>query len=167
MKRIIIAVMALGLIAQVSMANGLGLFGAYWDTKDADDEIGYGAKLKLDIAPELSLEIRGSYFEFENGDTLEVIPAEVGLVFHVPMGDQLRLYAGGGAGYYFMDMDDADVDDEVGFYAVAGIEITVAEGIGLFAEAKHTWLEIEKVDDLDADIKLDGIGANVGAIITW
>lgn len=75
-----------------------------------------------------------------------------------------RPYVGGGIGYYFFDEDDADVDDEVGYYCVAGIDQSVGNGISVFAEAKYLWLE---PDSDFGDVELDGFGANIGAAYNW
>ncbi len=181
MKRIIIAVIAIGMIAQVSFAAGLGIFGSYWDTKDADDEIGFGAKIKLDLTPQMALEVRGSYFEFDERiqgtrSTLEIIPVEAGLMYRLPTGNTSSFYFGGGAGYYLMDAEvrfadnnreNLDVDDEFGWFVAGGLEIPLAVNLGIFAEAKYTWLEMKRVEGLETDVKLDGFGANAGVIFKW
>lgn len=181
MKKKMVATLAFALVAQLSFAGSLGLFGSYWDAKDADDAFGGGVKLKVDMGQAVYLELRGSYFQFEDKDgplkaTMDVIPAEAGLIFAlVPAHQAFRPYIGGGVGYYFMEGElsgagekvTLDIGDEIGYYAVAGAEFTVSQSISLFIEAKYTWLEIKKVEDLDADTKLDGVGANAGLLISF
>ena len=67
------------------------------------------------------------------------------------------------------DGNKVDIDDEIGGYVVAGIEIELGEDVAIFGEAKYTWLEIKKVEevDLDENNKLDGFGANAGLMLRW
>lgn len=57
---------------------------------------------------------------------------------------------------------DNDPDDEIGYYAVAGIALALSKGTTLFGEAKYTRVELD-----DAEIELDGLGANAGLMVTW
>ena len=188
MRKITLLAGLVFLVASCALAgSGLGLFGSYWSPDDTDAGIGYGVKLKAAVADNLCLEIRGTYFpsidiDEDGGDgELEVIPVEAGLVMDIPLSDVMTLTAVGGAGYYIMpeveveilgqDVD-MDLDDEFGFYAVAGIEIALSEQLALFAEAKYTWLEVDEgevdgVDFKDADASFDGFGANAGLMMLW
>jgi outer membrane protein W len=191
MKKIIVTIMMLGLFASAAhAANGLGVFGAYWDTDDMDDAFGGGARLKLEIVPNIAIEVRGTYFpEFSREDnafkyTVAAIPVEGALTVSFPMNDQFSLYVGGGGGYYMFndgelkvkltgDKVDADPDDEFGFFALGGAEFAISGNVSLFAEAKYTWLKFDKIEvsghsmDLGEDVKLDGFGANAGLMLTW
>lgn len=182
LKKWMTTAVVLGVTAQVAWADGVGVFGSYWDTKDAGSEIGYGAKLKFGLGPDVFFSIRGSYFEFEERSaegksTLEVIPIEAALVFHLDYMGPVYPYVGGGAGYYLMDLEwegpggavSPSVDDEFGWFVLAGIEMDLSPRIAVFGEAKYTWLKIDRIDGLDTtgDNKLDGFGANAGLIFKW
>lgn len=181
MKKKMVATVAFALFAQLSFAGNIGLFGSYWDTKEASDAFGGGVKLKMDMGQAVYFELRGSYFEFDDEvegvkATLDVIPAEAGFIFLLVPGRQaFRPYAGGGVGYYFMEAkvsvsgtkESLDIDDEMGYYAVAGAEFSLNRSVSLFAEAKYTWLKIKKVEELKTDTKLDGFGANVGLLLSF
>jgi len=191
MKRLVILLAAIGLCASSAWAGGLGAYGAYWKTKGGSDGFdgdgfGGGAKLKLDLVPMLSLEVRGTYFSLkakESGDAdegggaggkLEVIPVEAGLVLNFVNQSKVLPYIGGGAGYFFMkekgDGDNsASIKSEIGGYAVAGLQIELGEGLALFAEGKYTMVSIKEVDSvkLPTAIKLDGFGGNAGLMLTW
>lgn len=184
---------ALIIIAGCGMtyANGLGFFATYWDAKDLDSAIGAGAKLQMEMAPNVALELRGSYlpeFEDEKGGltmTLDVIPLEADLVLQFPVApDQMKIYVGGGVGYYMIDGEleggggtaDFDPDDEVGYFALAGAEFIMSPQVSLFAEAKYTFLEVEEgevtyedesVELEDLEGEMDGFGANIGLLMTW
>ncbi|MGD9872646.1 MAG: outer membrane beta-barrel protein [Kiritimatiellia bacterium] len=163
--------------ASVFAGGGIGFFGSYWDIDDSDDPaIGGGVKLKTPILPRLFLEIRGSYLvDFVEGtDDESLIPVEAGLAIDFPLGEQVTLFAGGGGGYYISpEYDDVDMDDEVGYYGVAGVEIMLSEYIALFAEAKYTAVEFDgaEVEDLDIefddDAEMKGLGVNAGVMLLW
>lgn len=189
MKRIIgVCVFSLLWAVQMAGANGLGVFGAYWDSKDADDTIGGGATVRLALSPEIMIEFAGAYFEFDDEEegvkgTLEVIPLEVGLLVKFIDDGAFSLYAGGGGGYYLMDSEFSgfgetvsfDIDDEFGYYVTGGMSFRLGPSVSLFGEVRHTWLKAksgtakmagEEVD-LDVDIKLTGIGARAGLMLRW
>ena len=182
--RMFLAVLGVVLLGSVvACANGLGFFGSYWDTKDADSDWGGGAKLQLEIIPNVFVEARGTYFpEFgeKSGDEVKVdiIPVEADAILKFPIADQFKLYGGGGAGYYIFnvknDVDDVDieVDNELGYFAVAGVEIALSEQVSLFAEGKYTWLDttttakFEGVEEKQDD-SLDGFGGVAGIMLTF
>jgi len=97
------------------------------------------------------------------------------------LADALKVYVGGGAGFYLLDGEatiggatvDFDPSDEIGFYAVAGVELHLSEQAAIFGEAKYTWLQVDEVEidgvkmDLDDEAKLDGVGANAGLLLLW
>ena len=189
MKKVLLAGFVLVLGAIAASANGLGFSGAYWDTKNAGDGFGAGAKLQLQVVPGMFMEFRGTYFEDLSGDDkaagidskLQVIPAEAGLIVTFPVNKQFKPYAGGGVGYYFADAkieaegldEDIDIDDEMGYYAVGGFEIGLADNFYIFAEYKYTWVEFDTfvIEDIDyeSDTKtvLDGPGGNIGLLLKW
>ena len=191
MRKLLTLGLSVALCAAVANAgNGLGGFGAYWapDGDGTDSGFGGGVKLLLPLAPEVSLEIRGSYFP-DLGDEeggvdadLMVVPAEVaGNVVFPLEEDVLSLYAGGGVGYYFVDGElesggvelDVDPDDEFGFFVQGGGKLMLSEETALFAEAVYRWVEIDEADVegvgtvSDIDLELTGFGANAGLMLLW
>lgn len=177
----VLAVLALG--ATAASANGVGAFGSYWDTKDAESGFGGGAKLAVDLGSVVNLELRGAYFPDLSDDVgavnvdLKATAIEAGAVLRMPLSDTLALYVGGGGGYYLLEADsdlgDVDIDDEAGWYAVAGLEIGLSDSVAIIAEAKYTSLEATaQNDDIDelrdgADVDLTGLGANAGLMLKW
>ena len=89
---------------------------------------------------------------------------------------------GGGFGYYMLELDtespaglDAkvDLDDEVGWYAVAGLKLRFSQGLALVLEAQYRGVEgTAEGDDLgevdgEYSLDLEGFGANAGLMLTW
>lgn len=193
---VVLAVLALGATGAMA-AGGFGLFGSYWDA-DGDTGMGGGIKVKGELAPNLAIEIRASYlpeWDFDDDATddafedFSVIPVEADLTLNFPLADALNVYAGGGIGYYVTPEfelkgapigasaePDVDLDDEFGYFAVAGIEIKLNDQVALFGEAQYRWLEIEEaeidgsdvdLDDLGGSVEADGIGFNAGLLLMW
>jgi hypothetical protein len=184
MKRMLAVFAILALGTGAVWANGVGVLSSYWTPADADGGFGWGGKLQVDFGKYVGLELRGTYFADMSEDLgpvnldLEVIPIEADLIGKIPLGSVVRLYAGGGGGYYMLDVkldhgDSLDVDDELGWFAVAGIELAPVENLALFAEFKYTGIKgTVKNDDIDnivsgTDLDLSGPGANVGVMLTW
>jgi opacity protein-like surface antigen len=176
MKKIILsAAAALALLASPALAADLGVYGAFWDTEDADQALGVGSKLRFGI-----VELRGTYFSDVTADTepesrdfeVSAIPLEAGLAFRFADTDRFSPYLGGGAGYYLLDTTEGDIDDEVGYYAVVGADFTTGGGLGLMVEGIYRNMEATVRGDLDddpdvdddVDIQLGGFGVNAGLV---
>jgi hypothetical protein len=104
-------------------------------------------------------------FDFE----LKAIPVEAGIKFGFGGGENFRPYIGGGGSYIFLDTNVGEVDDEAGYYVMAGFEAGgVGGGVGFVAEAMYrgveTQVDVDPDDDEDVDLDLSGFAANVGII---
>jgi len=173
---------AMGLMARPANASGFTIGGAYWDTKDLDEGVGGTAKLTLGRY----FELRGSYFSDLTSDTsperfdfeLKAIPVEAGVAWHFADDAPFSPYVGGGAGYYFLDTTEGEIDDEVGWYAVVGADFgKMSSGLSFNVEAIYRGMEatvrenrddtIPDSGDIDEDVDLDISGLGVNAGITW
>lgn len=166
----------IGLGGMALADSGLGVFGAYWNTDDADEGFGLGAKLNLGADP-VYFVARGTFYrdlldDDEAGDLdLQAIPVDAGLEFGGELSESLRLFAGGGVTYCFLELDGVnELDDEVGWYVNGGLEIRLSARLSLFGEV--IWRGIEGTvedDDLDeitgdVDLDLSGLGGHVGLV---
>jgi hypothetical protein len=176
MKRLLAVVFGLGMLCTGAQAAGVGVFGSYWNPDAGDGVFGAGARLRGGVGP-FYLGVRGTYYEdiskalSQPVVDLQAIPvdATVGLQW-API-DELELYGGGGATYYFLDTSEGQIDDEVGWLLEAGAELTIATHIGVFGEA--VWRDVQgtvegdRIGDINhhrADINLDGFTVNVGLV---
>jgi len=188
MKKFLIVMIVVLLSSSLAWANGLGVYGAYWDTDDAGDGYGPGVKLQISLLPKLSVEVHGTYFQDFGGvddSDLDIITAGAGLVLCFPVGDNAAPYVGGGAEWFSFDMAgegglrdvEMELDDEIGYYGVAGLKFNFgrSKNVMFFLEGKYIMLETEGesgamlagiVDD-DGDSTLDGAGGNAGIMLTW
>jgi len=177
MKKILLTTLAaLALFAGPAAATDFGLFGSYWDTKDAQQ--GYGAGVKLDFAR--YIELRATYFQDVTADTgtarrhdfkLHATPLDAGLVFKFAPHEQFTPYIGGGASYIFLDTNRGDIDDETGWYAVLGADIKTASGLGFMVEGTYRGVSATVRGDDPTDItgktKIDLGGAGINAGLVW
>jgi hypothetical protein len=162
---------ALGFVLMVTTAQAveLGGFWANWDTSEYGKSGGYGLKLALsEKGQETQVELRGSIFSDlapeESGETLEVIPIELGTRFPIVGEGSLSAYLGLGAGYYLMDMETQSVDDEFGYYGLLGLQLRMGKTFSLFGEIMYRMVEAST--DIQ-DYKLDGLGVNAGIAVAW
>ena len=173
----------------------LGIFGSpYWAPDDTDEVAGGGLAFEIPINSNWGVDLRGSYFEetkpdafeeaIELGDEdspfrengLEVVPLEVGGRYNFAPESKVRPYAGAGVGYYLLDTDFGEVNDEGGYYGLLGLGIGNPDKANFFVEANYRRMEatVERDPDTigefegfdeDVGIDLDGLGFNVG--VTW
>jgi hypothetical protein len=146
----------------------LGAFGSYLDSDDLGD--GYGAGVKLEVKPTdiLSVDGRASWLYFEDFE-IHMIPLEVAGRLNLPLlGERIVPYVGAGGGWYLFEADDVDLDDDVGFFPLVGLEAGL-QSVALFAEARWLFLETD-VDEVVGDVveaDVDGLGINVGLLFRF
>lgn len=185
MKRISWLIGALALAAAPARAGDLALFGSYWSTDQAGDTFGGGARLGLSFAPWLVLDLRGTYFADVTDDRgnrdleLSAVPLDAGLRLQFGSSGTVP-YIGAGATYYLLDSNRGEIDDEFGWYAVAGLALGPPKGVAFFAEAIYRDVEgtvvtepsdFEGLPDVEFQervaVPLSGFGANAGIVFRW
>jgi hypothetical protein len=175
-----------------SAAGTFNIFGSFWDTDEADNTGGGGIAFALPIGGNWGLDLRGSYHEelapepfeaiFDDDDPvfqevgLSVIPLEAGLRYNFTPGNRTNFYIGGGGSYHVLDSDFGDVSDEVGGYALLGMDFGNPDGISFFVEGIYRFVEahvdfdpedLEDIDDISGlengvPVDLNGVGLNLG-----
>ena len=170
---------------------GFSIFGSYWEPDDTSDAGGGGLELAFPLGSRVDLDLRASYFEeldpepldelFDSDSPfrtagLEVLPVELGFRFNLAPDAAVHPYIGAGAGYYFLDSDFGDVDDEGGWFGLFGLGFGDSEGASFFVEAQYRKMEATVEEDPDNPfdfegfddevvLDLDGVGFNAG--VTW
>ena len=183
MPRRALLLMLLTLMTTVPASAGdLGIFGSYWDTDALGNTVGGGAKYSLGDAG-LRLELRGSYYpdltrdlealvEGARGDLeVEAIVPEVGVAFNFAPESSTQFYVGAGLSYYLLDAGAVDIDDQLGFYGLAGFSTGGGgDGVGFFAELLYRSVEATIRDRAiveSLDIDLSGPSLNLGVIFRF
>ena len=176
MRRVLIALAAIALMAAPSWADGgVGFFGTWADTQDADNTYGGGGILEFDLSPHWEIQFRGTrYVKFDTtfalpGDEFlnegeEIDPAtrsqefdttvlEFGAAYNfIPQG-AFEIFVGGGFSYWIFDQEppnSGEIKDEGGFYALVGAELTLTPNWGLFFEGMYR--------NVSATLKGDDLG---------
>lgn len=190
----VLVVLALA-ASPASAAGSFNLFGSFWDTDEADNTAGGGIAFALPVSPRWGVDLRGSYHEeltneplealFDEDDPvfqragLQVIPLEAGLRYNFAPGSRTNLYLGGGGSYHLLDSDFGDVSDEVGGYALLGMDFGNPDGLSFFIEGLYRFVEatvefdpedLEDIDDISGlengvAVDLNGLGLNIG--MSW
>lgn len=107
----------------------------------------------------------------KNDVTIVAMPLEADAVVRFPIGDRLCAYGGPGIGYYLFDgqsnsdlgtekiVYDIEVDDEGGWYLLAGLRAKISRNFDLFVEGRYTWIKtsIEKAVEVRNDIGIDWV----------
>jgi len=99
-----------------------------------------------------------------------MFPLEAAALLNFPlMFEHVVPYVGAGAGYYLFD--GSDLDDEVGFSPLAGLEIGF-QSLSVMAEARWLFLEAD-ADSAKEELRnlreadLDGFGVNLGVLFRF
>ena len=189
MKRVAAATLLLLLSSAPAWAGAAGVMFSYVSTDQADDDDGLGLKLDLDMGPRADFEIRASFFDnllfpeemplFE----LETVAVDVGIGYDFPA-RRATPYLGGGLSYLFINSDTRPeppavaaqmrgrVKEEIGWYALGGVEVAVGRASEIFFEAGYRTLEAEiqgeGLQSFEAvGLDLSGGFGNIGIQIAW
>jgi len=149
----------------------LGAFGSSLKSDDLGQGYGGGAKLELNPIDWISIDGRASYIRF--ADTkVNMVPLEAAALLNFPMaGERIVPYIGAGAGYYLFESDDANLDNKVGFFPLAGLEIGLWR-VSLLAEARWLFLQTD-VESAKGELRnlreadVDGLGINLGVLFRF
>ena len=119
----------------------------------------------------ISVDARASWVHFDDTD-IDMIPLEAAALLNFPLfWEHIVPYIGAGGGYYLFDGDGADLDDQVGFFPLAGLEIGL-HNVSILVEARWLFLETD-VDNAKGELRniteadVDGFGANIGLIFRF
>lgn len=159
--------------AGCSTGSGLecGLFGSYLDSDDLGKGYGGGAKVEFNPIDVVSVDARASYIRFDD-TRIDMIPLEAAALLNFPiLFEHIVPYLGAGVGYYVFEGSGADLDNEVGYFPLAGLEIGL-HTLSLLAEARWLFLETDVEDGkgrlehaTKADV--DGLGVNLGLLFRF
>lgn len=186
MKKWILGLFALVVVAGPVSAGGIGPMMAHWDTKDAEDDQGGGVRLTADLGPNWNLELRVSWLDsfFQLGDgilfRMEAFPIDVGLSYGFDTARRVEPYVG--AGFSYVDVDpnavasvpsrrvEVRTPEEIGIFFMAGLDVPIRnDRLSLFAEAIYRSVKTttNSTDIRDFNTDLTGLGANFGLVLNF
>lgn len=82
-------------------------------------------------------DVRLSYYYLSEKGLDRAIPLELGLLLPLSNASRVTPYFGAGLGYYLIDGDSPDLDDELGGYGALGAEIRLGDRWGLNIEGAY------------------------------
>lgn len=188
MRKTFMALGVLTLLAAPAMAGSVGVFGSWWETDEADGSAGGGVLLDFDVGGGIDLEFRGTYFDdltavieepngpFDAPFSAAVLDFGITYNFGRVKGKNTNFYLGGGASYLTMDLDENDqgnVDDEVGWFVLAGVDTPIGGNWVVFFEAMWREAEMEiKGSDLgfstvETGVDMRGAEGKLGFAFRW
>lgn len=187
MKKLAIVLGLALLMAVPSWAAGIGVGVAHWDTEDADEDQGLGLKVSFGLGGPVEVEFRAAFFDgfAQVGNDalfrLEATPVDLGLAYHFNDNGRAQPYLGAGGTFVFTNAlfdggqvplaGSPEVDDEFGYYLVAGVDIGLNERLGLFGEVlfRQAKLNVTGNDFGFTDFQSDfaGPAATGGVMLRW
>ncbi|MFH0881220.1 MAG: hypothetical protein V2A34_16025 [Lentisphaerota bacterium] len=137
MKKIIMAVLLMGLAYGVRAEQRVGVFASGMISSGDKSGSAFGGGLKYEwlFMQNLGVDLRAGYL---NDSSTGLIPLEFGPVFVIPL-DPVSLTLGAG-GLYGIPTDSS-IDSALGFYASAGVRGPISGGMEWFAEAQYAYLK--------------------------
>lgn len=187
MKKLAVIVGLVLLTSVPAWAGGVGVGIGTWDTESASSDEGFAFRLGIDMGQHVDLEVRASFFDelAQVGSValfrLEATPVDVGLAWHFNEGGKARPYLGGGGSFVYTDAQfeggvalqggGPEVDDEFGYYAVAGVDVAAGDRLGFYAEALYRGAKANVTGNAfgfnDFEIDFAGVGGALGLMLRW
>ena len=186
MRKWILGLFALTVLAAPLHAGSIGPMVAHWDSKDAGEDQGAGVRVTVDLGPDWNLELRTSWLDsfFQIGDgilfRIEAFPIDMGLSYNFDTGVKIVPYVGAGITYLDINPNVVDTDirneievrmpEEVGINFLAGFDYPITDGkLTLFAEVMYRNIKTKanSTDIRDFNTDMAGVGANFGLALTF
>ena len=201
MRKALLFVGVAALIGAPLAASDFSIYGSGWDPDGIQEAFGGGAGVHF--GETFGVDLRATYYQNAEADNIDIgpgnddddevfgdlqmIPIEALLRYDFNNDGPANFYVGGGATYVMLDWDDGpDLDDEVGWIALAGARFGGPGGMGFFVEGAYRGIEATvRADDLrdffddddggnfgdeideDVDLNLDGVLVNLGLVWTF
>lgn len=186
MKKTLVGLAILAFAAAPVSATGFSIYGSGWDPDAVDDALGGGIGFSFPVGESgFGLDFRGSFFQEADIDNvgdddrdvfrdfgLQIIPVDAAVRYDFNNEGAANFYVGGGASYYFLDIDNGpDLDDELGWLAFVGAEFGNPDGARFFLEGGYRAVEStvrnEDLDEIDDDVDIDLNGPTVNLGVVW
>ncbi len=186
MKKWILGLFALVVLAGPLHAGGIGPMFAYWDTRDADQDQGAGVRLTIDLGPKWNLELRSSWLSnfSQVGDgipfRIEAFPIDMGLSYGFDTAGKVEPYVGVGLTYLNVNVSAESTEierrvrvlipDEAGINLIAGLDYPITnDKLSLFAEAIYRSIKARanSAEIRDFNVDMSGVGVNFGLVLNF
>jgi hypothetical protein len=144
--------------AAFTPAHAIGIYGSYWNLdKSPDDGWGVGLRQDAPISPLFAVHTSASWVNFSDAD-VDLFPLEAAVVAKIAL-----VYGGIGGGYYIFNTNNVDLDNNWGWFVVAGAKLALG-GLGVFGELRWNELSTD-ISGTSQSVDLNGVGVNVGVML--
>lgn len=185
MKRVLLTLGLVVLLATPSFAGGLGIFGSYWNTSEADSDTGMGVEANFSFNPQVDLQLRITHFrelktKVQGMDvTILSTPFDMGIVYNFRNSAKVTPRLGAGFAYYFMSsnlkdlsVDSGEIDAELGYYGEVGVDVPFSGNWAAYGDAIYrigkTRLDGEGLFGfVQRRVDLNGFNLNLGVKYRW
>jgi hypothetical protein len=180
MRKIVLAVGCMCLLAAPAWAGGgFSLFGAYGQVNDYTSSGALGARVSFG-GQKLLVDLTATWFPERTStivksgsliisDSIQIYPVELGLRYVFAPGAEFRPYVGGGASWILTDVQRGSMDDELGFYLLAGMVWGDGRGVEGFVEGlfRRAQTDVDYGASGRWSVDLGGFGAVAGIVIVF
>jgi hypothetical protein len=197
MKRAFLSLSLLALLAVPAGAvtGGIGVHAGWVDMDDAGDDAGWGLLANFGVSPHVDIQLRMTDFrslvvDFTDDDFPpgQVLPnrgfeyqstlVDFGFSYNFRKdGRAFTPFVGGGGTYYLLDStpdSNGRVNDEYGWYGLAGLDFMFAERWGAYVEGMWRDAKMTIRGDgfgiggpVDVGVDLNGPQVNLGIKFAW
>ncbi|MGH9382646.1 MAG: outer membrane beta-barrel protein [Thermoanaerobaculia bacterium] len=186
MKRVAMVLGMSLVVAVPSFAGGIGIFGAWWDSDEVDEDVGLGLELDIPVSPRVDLQLRGAHYDQLEADmngfpvVVEAAPLDLGVAWHfLTPPSRVRPRLQGGLTYFVLSSDIRDVGvesgrikDELGYYGGAGLDVRLAGYWAVYGDALYRSGKAEiQGEGLHGfsfrDLDLSGVSLHLGIKLLW
>jgi hypothetical protein len=175
MRKALLVIGICVLAAPAWAGGGFSLFGAYSEVND--DASAPGAGVRLSVGGENWLgDLTWTWFENQDDvvtiagieDGIQVVPTDLGVRYLFDSRGSAKLYVGAGVTFFYVNLDDGNVDNAIGGYAMAGFNFGHGRTM-FFAEAIYRYgstdVSYGAADSISGSMDVGGFGANVGVVV--
>ena len=180
MRKIVLAVGCICLLAAPAWAGGgFSLFGTYGQVNDYTSSGGLGARVSFG-GQTLLVDLTATWFPerssvvvknggFQINDSLQIYPVELGLRYLFAPGEEFRPYVGGGVSWILTDVQNGSMDDELGYYILAGMVWGDGRGVEGFVEGlyRRAQTDVDYGAEGRWSVDLAGFAAVGGIVIVF
>ncbi len=178
--RKVVLVLGICLLAAPAWAGGAySLFGSYAQITDDAEAPGAGVRFTLGSG-HWAGDLTFTWYSKEDGvptiagvsDDLQVIPTDLGVRFFTNPSGGFNLYFGGGLTYFWTNLNDGSISDELGLHGLVGFTAGKSR-TKFFAEANYRYAESEVSYRISpdlavgGDLEIGGFGVNAGVVWTF
>ena len=180
MRKIVLAVGCMCLLTAPAWAGGgFSLFGTYGQVNDYISSGGLGGRVTFG-GQKLMVDLTVTWFPERTGtiinsgglqisDSLQLYPIELGLRYVFGPGEEFRPYVGAGASWIVTDLQGGSMDDELGFYVLAGMVWGDGRGVDGFVEGvfRRAQTDVDYGRDGTWGVDLGGFAGVAGIVIVF